>query len=241
MRFPGVARFRWTIRDLMIVGAICSFAAAIGAHYYRHPERFPEVQPLSVWPQGSVEALLTLVGSLLIYSGFRFADGRWHIWIQTALTVVGLGCLWFAAIDFALQHAWCSRCGQRETTVSVRLYRLPLWSHCEEERHHFLSLIAEDLGVRCMHQREPELWIRAWGFLCVYPCVGGTLGLYSGEYADIRPFVMQMAAEDPELPERYYRLAIEQQDQQFIRQFFSEVHRRRTEAVERSNPTPYQP
>lgn len=234
MRLLPLSALKWTLRDLMVAGTICTVALALGCQFYRNPERFPEIQQVSIWPQGSIEGLLTAAGGLLIYSALRFSTPHWKRTVRAFGILVGLVCLWFAAVDFTHHVGWCSRCGKFETTVSVRFYRCAVRRDRREQDNHYPSLIAADLGVPCEHTWKRELWVRAWGFAVAYPRVGGTLALSDGTYDHLRPYVLQMAKEDPGLPAIYYRRVIEQQDRQYIANFFAEVRRRK--AAEASAP-----
>jgi hypothetical protein len=246
MPFPGSWRpsFRLSLSDGAALVAIFAASLAVGSYYYRHPEIWPidiwtDLDQPRHWPQGVSEGLLTGLGLLALFLGFRWRSVRWRRTRTALLVLVGLSCHWFAAVDLALHNEWCQKCGRLKSTMSVRVYRCPIWSREYEEPNHFPSRIAADLGRPCPHKPSNRaLWIRLWGFIVPHPAMGGPSSLSGGAYEDVRPYVLAIKLENPQLGDEFYRRAIEEEDRAYIRDFMQQIHDRRATAESESWEAP---
>ncbi len=216
-----------SLRDFLLGVGIFGAALGVLAHAQANPDHWPEILPPSRIPQGVVEGTLTAIGLTLLVVAYRYQARGWWRLARMGASLVGAICLWFAAVDLCHQVHWCQRCDLHYHTIEVRSYRWPLWQRRSDNHSDYLSEIATDLGVPCQHPYRTETLLRLWGFALPHPAVGGTCGFSdTGAYADLRPYVLEMATENPDLPAEFARQALDEQDRDYIKQFFREIHAR---------------
>jgi len=220
-----------SLRDFLLGVGIVGAACGVLAHAQANPDHLPEILPPSRIPQGVVEGALTAIGLTLLILAYRFTARSWWRLARVGASVVGVVCLWFAAVDLCHQVHWCPRCGSHFHTIETRYYRWPLWQRRSENHGNYLSEIATDLGVPCQRPHQTEMLLRLWGFAVPYPAVCGICCLDGGgTYADIRPYVLAMAKENPNLAAEFERKAFDEQDHTYIQKLFDEIHARRQAA-----------
>jgi hypothetical protein len=216
-----------SLRDFLLGVGIFGAALGVLAHAQAHPDLWPEILPPSRIPQGVVEGALTAMGLTLLIAAYHYSERGWWRLARVGASVAGVICLWFAAVDLCHQVHWCQRCGSHFHTVESRYYRWPLWQQRTDKHEDYLSAITTDLGVPCQHPYRTETLIRLWGFALPYPAVSATCGLSGGgTYADIRPYVLEMAKENPDLPAEFERKALDEQDRTYIQQVFVQIRAR---------------
>lgn len=223
-----------SLRDFLLGVGIFGAALGVLAHAQAHPDRWPEILPPSRIPQGVVEGVLTAIGLTLLIFAYRFRTRGWWRLARVGASVMGVICLWFAAVDLCHQVHWCQRCHLQYHTIEVRYYRCPLWQRRSDDHSDYLSRIATELGVPCQHPYRTETLIRLWGFALPYPAVSACGLSGGGSYADLRPYVLEMAKENPNLPAEFARKALDEQDRTYIEKFFGEIRARR-EAAEKGH------
>lgn len=220
-----------SLRDFLLGIGILGAALGVLAHAQANPDRWPEILPPRRIPQGVVEGALTALGLTLLIVAYRVTARGWWRLARVGASVMGVVCLWSAAVDLCHQVHWCQRCGSHFHTIETRYYRRPLWQRRSDNHGDYLSEIATDLGVPCQHPYRTTTWLRLWGFALPYPAVGGICSISDGgTYADLRPYVLEMAKENPDLPAEFERKALDEQDRDYIQQFFGEIHARRRAA-----------
>ena len=216
-----------SLRDFLLGVAILGTALGVFARAQANPDGWPEILSPSRIPQGVIEGALTALGLTLLIVTYRYRARGWWRLARIGASLVGAICLWFAAVDLCHQVHWCQRCGSHFHTIETRYYRWPLWQRRSDNHGDYLSAIASDLGVPCQHPYRTETLIRLWGFAFPYPAVSATCGLSGGgTYADIRPYVLEMAKENPNLPAEFERQALDEQDRTYIQQFMGEIRAR---------------
>jgi hypothetical protein len=222
-------RLQVSLRDFLVLVTIIAAGIGVAARLHALPDDFPDwVEPRSV-PQGAVEGLLTATSLLLFFLAFKLTwPGAWR-WLRAATTFAGMVSLWFAAVDHAVHSDWCSHCGQHEYVASVRIYQLPIYAHKFAPHSDRLASVGAILGMPCEHTYHRTIRHRFWGFVYPSPCVNGICCLSDEEVPieDLRPYLHQMAREDPQLPAVFHRKAFIERDSAYLMKFWTELHGRR--------------
>jgi hypothetical protein len=224
MRFT----LHFSTRDAFVAISILCLAIALGAHIHARVDRISEVLPPSRLPQGLVEGLLSGVGLLLLAFFVRCTWERRHDWLALALLPMGISCLWFACIDYAVTTQWCSQCGQHTHRGDFRVALHPVVRHFATTHHNFMEETGEALGVPCRHRYSSELRCCMQGLLIPRNCVSGICCLTDERStAPLLAITREMAAEDPTLPTAFHQKAFVEHDSAYLQAFYAEVRRRR--------------
>jgi hypothetical protein len=155
---------------------------------------------------GYIEASGTLMaGALLVSAAMCRHWGRWP------LGVLGIGLLWFVAMDRSVFFEHCDDCDLIRYRVQIRVFHIPV-AEKTMECNTLISRIAEDLGEPCAHRFQGYQKYRFWGLIYpAYPCIDGIDRLTAEEdwYDDqAREFVRTKASTSPSSAKEFSRRAI---------------------------------